>query len=198
MKNVLVRVGRADYEIPHHVKWRGRLVMVTDNPSRKNGVLVWRLERFSQAYNALTVREGSLSHGRITESDEEAAVAHYDVYKEPKAGSVSVAHYDVYKDSKVGDVWHMLISPKLRRKTVGTAMREMIIREIKGAGAEYITFPYHKESAFYTGRGMRPLPNPSQGPGTMRYGGSIAELGVKPKGIKLKVLWKKANPRLSR
>lgn len=197
MKKVLVRVGKKDYEVPQETRWHGRLVMVTENPSEKEELLVWRLDR-KPFYTELSARVGSLSSGKIEERVETAAVAHYDVYKRPKAGSVSAAHYDVYKDSKIGDVWHMLVSPKLRRKTVGAAMREMIIREMKGAGAEYITFPYHKESAFYTGRGMRPLPNPSQGPGTMRYGGRIAELGVKPKGIKLKVLWKKANPRLSR
>lgn len=181
MKKVLVRVGKKDYAVPQADRWHGRLVMVTENPSEKGELLVWRLDRKPE-YTELSARVGLLSSGRVEERIAEAAVA----------------HYDVYKNTKIGDVWHMLVSPKLRRKTVGTAMREMIIRDMADSGARYVTFPGHKEARFYLERGMQPVENPSDSPGCVRYGGKISELGVKPKGIKLKVLWKKANPRLSR
>ena len=181
MRNVLVRVGGKDYRIPQESRWRGNLVMVTENPAEKGELLVWRLDR-KPDYTELSARVGTPSHGRIEERIAEAAVA----------------HYDVYKDTKIGDVWHMLVSPKLRRKTVGTAMREMVLRDMRDKGARFVTFPYHRETQFYAGRGMKPVENPSSSPGYVRFGGKMSGLGVKPKGIKLKVLWKKANPRLSR
>lgn len=183
MKKILVRIGKKDYEVPEEAAWRGRLVMVTENPAEKGGVLVWRLGKRA-GYSSLVVRDGSLSQGTIEEREEK--------------GYAATAHYNVHAESKVGDVWHFLVSKRLRRKNVGTAMRELLLRDMRDKGARYAIFPYHEEKDFYKGRGFRAVRNPLDSVGPVRYGGKISELGIKPKGIKLEVLWKRAKPRLSR
>lgn len=180
MKNVLVRIGGKDYSIPHNDR-HGKLLIVTDNPG-KGGVLVWRMKGL-EGLGRIAVREGSLAEGRISEGNYDAAVAHWYVNRKERSA----------------DVWHFLVHEGLRRKTVGSALREVLLRHLRDSGVGEVSFPMHAEREFYEKRGFVAKAKPSIG-GSQRtgYAGTLKGLGAAPKGIKLKVLWKKARPRFAK
>lgn len=182
MTDVTVRVGRKDYRIPYAEF--GRLAMITNNPSNRRGILVWRLKKTPNNIE-LALRRGYLRGGEIREQRKESAIAYASLWGEGK--------------EKTADVWHYLVSKNLRGKTVGAAMRELLLREFVDMGVESVIFPYHKEKGFYEKRGLEPLNrSPFRGIELMRYGGKISELGVKPGAVKLKVMWKKSMPRFAK
>ena len=194
MKSVLVRLRKKDYAIPEHRREIGKLIMVTAHPDKKNSVLVWRLGK-SEKRGMLTVREG-LPGERVIREEPSSAVAYYNIAV------------------KVAEVTHFEVADTLRRKTVGSAMRELLLREMRDRNVGYVLFPYHKEKAFYEKRGfgeadlsktrkigwLRSAPYKKIfGPeladalekvSLMRYGAPMRKLGVRPGSIRLRVLWK--------
>lgn len=199
MKKVLVRIGGKDYALPMERREIGKLIMVTAHPDREESVLVWRLGK-SEKGGMMTARVGVL-HGGSVREEPSSAVAYYRFIGGAKRG-------------KTAEVTHFLVSDSLRRKTVGSAMRELLLREMRDRNVERVWFPFHKEKEFYEKRGFRatdlsktgrigwlrsgaykelfgvPLTEALEKISLMRYGASTRALGVKPGGIKLKVLWK--------
>jgi GNAT superfamily N-acetyltransferase len=167
-RKALVRIGRRDYAIPHTDLTGQTLVMVTENPG-KGSLLAWRLRK-GRHEEALSVRRAVRRRGRLDEGRELAA-AKVSYYEELLAGG----------PKKVADVWDFLVSKRLRRKRIGSAMRELLLREMRDRGAERVVFPYHEEREFYEKMGFgrsgtlmfRDVP-------LVKYAGELSKLGLKP------------------
>ncbi len=165
MEPVRVRLGKKDCFLDSSVKGR-RLIRITNSPLSAGRLLVWRMER------------GTLPSGRDT----------IRVYHAKQEGNgikegfeIASLIYDTYGRS--ASVYHFEVKPSFRRQTLGTALRETMLRELKRKDIEYVKFPPHYEEEFYTRRGFEKISG--------AYAGVAKQLGVRTKGIKLKVLWQK-------
>lgn len=185
-KLVKVKLGKKDYSAIYE-NWAGKLVRITSHPLDKGKLLVWRkdkwpgVKRYSLHISEAAKQESPFFGGVVREGPLTVAVAHYDTF------------------GKSASVWDFIVGQGFRRKTVGIALRETILQHLKNEGANDVVFPFHKESRFYLKRGFEVKEVPYRQPGVRgtepRYAGKMKELGVKPKGIKLKVLWQRARPR---
>lgn len=88
-----------------------------------------------------------------------------------------------------------------------------MMQDLKARKVNWIKFPAHKEEGFYTKRGFKKIGLGRRGlrgaarelasiqPGGtgefLGFMGRVGKLGVKPKGVKLKVLWQRSRPRLA-
>lgn len=186
-----VRIGKKDFLLPYNM-WGLQLVRITNHPLDKKKLLVWRQQKgpmgwapsFLQAMKrrSLLVHEAKKSKNMIEET-----------------GEIADLIYDIH--GKKVSVWDFKVDPRFRRKTIGTALRETMLRDLKGIeGVGEVWFPSHDEAEFYLKRGFKREKavgyEGKTGKVEFGYIGKIRELGVKPAGIKLKVLWQRSRPRL--
>lgn len=171
-KSVKIRLGKKDYLLDFSVDGK-RLMRITNNPLSPNRLLVWRREK-----SEILASFGTAPSQRV-------AIRVYNARKEGngiKEGfEIASLLYDVY--SKGASVYHFEVRPSFRGQTLGKALRETLLQDLKSKGTYLVKFPLHAEEEFYTSRGFEKV--------TGGYRGVAKHLGVKPKGITLKVLWQK-------
>lgn len=168
-----VRLRGKDYSIPSNF-FGLKLVRVTDNPLNPNKLLVWRQQVGwgGLGQRSLLVHEAKKTKSAIMEGEEIADLVYNILGREQDHCSV----------------WDFKVSPKYRRKTLGTALRETMLQDLKRMGVKEITFPAHEEEGFYLKRGFK---KDEHG----HFTGQMRELGVRPGAVKLKVLWQRSRPR---
>ncbi len=173
---VKVRLGRKDYLIPHNSSG-DRLIRITDHPLDMNKLLVWRqnsgpVSLGREERRAIMVTEATRHRSRIREGERIAGLAYFH-----GSGDAEVFHFEVL--------------PEFQRKTIGTALMETALKELKGKAWE-VSFPLHREWDFYLKRGLKAKGDSGK---RRRFSGKVGELGVKPGPVKLRVLWQRSRPR---
>lgn len=171
LEPVRVRLGKRNYLLDSSIEGK-RLIRITNNPLDPDMLLVWRMEKSGSkdwrtgvsGRNSIRVYNAKKEGNGIKEGFEVASLI-----------------YDTYW--RGASVYHFEVKPSFRRKTLGKALRETLLQDLKSKGTYQIRFPPHMEEEFYTSRGFE-----RAGGG---YKGMVKQLGVKPKDIKLKVLWQK-------
>lgn len=169
---VKVRLDKKDYLVPHSAGGLD-LVRITSHPLDSEKVLVWRrrhIKRYkvSEDYD-IYVREARREGDELREGKRIADLVYYT------------------SKGRGATAWDFDVSPEFRRKTLGSALLETMLQHLRKEGVGKVSFPGHKEEGFYLKRGFEK--------GYRRFVGDVEKLGVKPAGIKLKVLWQRAKPR---
>lgn len=183
-----VRLGKADYLIPYDA-FGLRLIRITNHPLNPRKLLVWRHEREPPHWGekalrrrSILVSEASKSRDMIIEGREIANLV-YDLWGKEKA-----------------TVWDFKVEPRFRKKTIGTAMRETMLADLKKSGVDEAMFPAeHEEEKFYLQRGFKKMRIPMEGYPEMGYVGKISKIGVRPGTIKkaFRILWQRPRPRVA-
>jgi GNAT superfamily N-acetyltransferase len=208
-KFVKVRLGGKDYHLPHYDEHDGKLIRITSHPLNPDRLLVWRKSsmRFAlvDEYN-IVLREATKRGDEILEGMDVANLG-----------------CRVFPAEKRAWVWDFFVHPDFREQRLGTALRETLLQRLKEERIKEVSFPLHKEQAFYLKRGFnaKDVSLPGQyirglypttlksDLSSLRYAGGVKDLGVKPKDIYmrkgkeiqpkdadyLKILWQRAHPR---
>lgn len=179
MRRVKVKLGKKDFSIPYVVSG-GRLVRITDHPLDSDKLLVWRQRRWPVSLGreegvGMSVAEATKGRSAIREGGRIASLAYF-------------------HGGGDAEVFHLEVLPRFQRKTIGTALVETALKELKGEARE-VEFPFHEEREFYLKRGFG-----TKGKlfGPRRFVGNVRGLGVKPGAVKLKVLWQRSRPRFAK
>lgn len=178
-KLVKVRLGKTDYKLPYVSEAGRKLVRITSHPLNPGKLLVWRTRAYA------VPQEGAGQEYRHLLFAIEAHKAGASIEEE---GAIADIIYQ--RSRRKAYVWDFVVEPRFRMESLGSALRETMMQDLKRQGVKEITFPPHKEEDFYTKRGIEKT---RQG-----YRGKLKELGVKPGGIRLKVLWQRSRPRFAK
>lgn len=191
---VLVKIKGKEYKVPLRTREAGKLLMITECPTNQSKLLIWRKEEDTPHTERGRDFRIVLEKGLPTKEEILTGVGSF----------AGIMRYRINEELGTCDIYDFYVVPRLRRKKIGSALREIVLAEAKDRRLSSIRFPLYKgrgERKFFEARGFMSMP-PELYPGISTVGafaGNVKELGVRTGKIGLKVFWaKSARPRLKR